>query len=133
MPYRKARLAIHSSNLSDALISKDGETLYYLARFEKDFNLWSTNLRTKETKMLVSLNAPKASMEWDKEQKNLFLLSNGKIVKLDPATSKQEPVNVKGEMNLNVAAEREFMFDQSGTVRIRPSTLPASMEPNGMN
>ena len=50
---RKARLTIHSSSLGDALVSKDGETLYYLARFEKGMNLWSTNLRTKETKMVA--------------------------------------------------------------------------------
>ena len=71
---RKARLTIHSSSLGDALVSKDGETLYYLARFEKGMNLWSTNLRTKETKMLVALNANGGSMEWDKDQKNIFLL-----------------------------------------------------------
>ena len=44
---RKARLTIHSSSLGDALVSKDGETLYYLARFEKGMNLWTTNLRTQ--------------------------------------------------------------------------------------
>ncbi|RYF82791.1 MAG: peptidase S41, partial [Chitinophagaceae bacterium] len=44
LKYRKARLTLHSSNLADALVSKDGETLYYLARFERGFNLWSTNL-----------------------------------------------------------------------------------------
>ncbi|GAA4295095.1 S41 family peptidase [Nibribacter koreensis] len=108
---RKARLTLHSSQLGDAVVSKDGETLYYLARFEKGYNLWSTNLRTKETKMLVPLNANRASLAWDKEMKNMFLLSDGKIVKLDPATAKQEAVAINGEMNLNVAAEREFMFD----------------------
>ncbi|AMM51839.1 peptidase S41 [Rufibacter sp. DG15C] len=108
---RKARLTLHSSQLGDAVVSKDGETLYYLARFEKGYNLWSTNLRTKETKMLVPLNANRASLSWDKEMKNMFLLSDGRIVKLDPATAKQEAVAINGEMNLNVAAEREFMFD----------------------
>ncbi|QHL85933.1 peptidase S41 [Nibribacter ruber] len=108
---RKARLTLHSSQLGDAVVSKDGETLYYLARFEKGYNLWSTNLRTKETKMLVPLNAQRASLEWDKDMKNMFLLSDGRIVKLDPATAKQETVAINGEMNLNVAAEREFMFD----------------------
>ncbi|WP_242919732.1 S41 family peptidase [Pontibacter liquoris] len=109
--YRKAKLTLHSSSLSDALISKDGETLYYLARFEKGYNLWSTSLRSKETKMLVTLNANRARMLWDKEQKNIFLESDGKIVKLDPATSKQETVKLDGEMNLDVAAERAFMFE----------------------
>ncbi|PVY39621.1 S41 family peptidase [Pontibacter virosus] len=108
---RKAKLTLHSSSLSDALVSKDGETLYYLAKFEKGFNLWSTNLRSKETKMLVTLNANRARMMWDKEQKNLFLESDGKIVKLDPSNNKQETVKVDGEMNLDMAAERAFMFE----------------------
>lgn len=111
LKYRKARLTLHSSALSDAVISKDGETLYYLARFEKGYNLWSTNLRTKETKMLVPLNATAARMLWDKEQKNLFLLSDGKVIKLEPSSNKQESVAINGDMNLNTAAERAFMFD----------------------
>ncbi len=111
LKYRKARLTINSSNLADALLSKDGETLYYLARFEKGYNLWSTNLRTKETKMLVPLNATTARMQWDSLNKNIFLLTDGRIVKLDPLTSKQDPVNVAGDMNLDAVAERAFMFD----------------------
>ncbi|MBU1819901.1 MAG: PDZ domain-containing protein [Bacteroidetes bacterium] len=108
---RKAKLTIHSSSLSDALLSKDGETLYYLARFEKGYNLWSTNLRTKETKQLIGLNSGGGSMEWDKDQKNIFLNTDGKILKIDPEKAKQESVSIKGEMNLDVAAERAFMFE----------------------
>ena len=100
---RKARLTIHSSSLGDALVSKDGDTLYYLARFEKGMNLWSTNLRTKETKMLLALNANSGRMEWDKEQKTLFLLADGSISKIDPASAKREAVAINGEMVLNVA------------------------------
>jgi tricorn protease len=111
LKYRKARLTLHSSNLADALVSKDGETLYYLARFEKGYNLWSTNLRTKETKMQVALNANNARMQWDSANKFIFLLSDGKITKLDPSASKQETVAVNGDMHLDVAAERAFMFD----------------------
>jgi tricorn protease len=108
---RKAKLTIHSSNLSDALVSKDGESLYYLARFEKGLNLWTTNLRTKETKMLVTLNANDASMQWDKEQKTIFLGSDGSISKIDPASGKRDIVSINGEMNLDLAAERRFMFE----------------------
>lgn len=109
---RKVKLTIHSSNMADVLVSKDGETLYYLARFERGYNLWSTNLRTKETKMLISLNSNGGgSMVWDKEQKNIFLNTDGRIVKIDPAASKQESIGINGEMVLNVAAERAFMFE----------------------
>ncbi|TAG13275.1 MAG: peptidase S41 [Sphingobacteriia bacterium] len=108
---RKAKLTIHSSSMGDALLSKDGETLYYLARFEKGMNLWTTNLRTKETKMLVPLNAGGASMVWDKEQKNIFISSDGGIIKLDPTTSKQDRVGISGEMLVNTTEERQAMFN----------------------
>lgn len=108
---RKARLTIHSSSLGDALVSKDGETLYYLARFEKGMNLWSTNLRTRETKMVVALNTTGGALAWDKEQKSLFLLADGSISKIDPASAKREPVTVGGEMVVNAAAERKQAFE----------------------
>ncbi|GAA4445891.1 S41 family peptidase [Nibrella saemangeumensis] len=108
---RRAKLTIHSSSLADALISKDGENLYYLARFEKGFNLWTTNLRTKETKMLVTLNGAAGSLVWDKDQKSIFLNADGRIQKIDPTSGKQESISINGDMNLNVAAERQFMFE----------------------
>jgi Tol biopolymer transport system component/C-terminal processing protease CtpA/Prc len=108
---RKARLTIASASMGDALVSKDGEMLYYLARFEKGMNLWSTNLRTKETKMLLTLNANSGGMTWDKEQKYLFLLADGAISRIDPATVKRDMVVVSGEEALDVDAERAAMFD----------------------
>ncbi|MGD1959204.1 MAG: S41 family peptidase [Fulvivirga sp.] len=112
MDTRMARLTIHSSRLSDAVLSKDGENLYYLARFEKNYNLWKTELRTKNTSMLVSLNAERGgSLMWDKKQENLYLLSDGKIFKVDTKGAKTTPVKIKGEMQLDMNAERDYMFD----------------------
>ncbi|EAR01662.1 S41 family peptidase [Maribacter sp. HTCC2170] len=108
---RKSRLTIHSSRLADAVLSKDGEKLYYLAQFEKGLNLWETELRTKSTKMLVSLGAKSASLQWDKKQENLFLLSDGKISKVDLKAKKTKAVKINSEMVLDADAERRFMFD----------------------
>lgn len=111
MKDRTKRLTIHSSRLSDAVLSKDGNTLYYLARFEGKLNLWSTNLRTKETKMAMKLGANSGSLYWDKERKNLFLLSSGRISKIDPAKSSNKPVKINGEMEFDKNAERVAIFD----------------------
>ncbi|MCP4553359.1 MAG: peptidase S41 [Bacteroidetes bacterium] len=108
---RKIRLTIHSSSLSDAVLSKDAETLYYLATFEKGINLWSTNLRTKVTKMLLKIGGRSGELTWDKEMKNLFLLANGKISKIDLKLKKASPIAIKGELELDVSAERQHMFD----------------------
>lgn len=108
---RKKRLTLHSSKLGDAVLSKDGETLYYLAKFEKGYNLWSTTLRTKETKMLIKLGAKSGSLIWDKKMKNLFLLADGSMSKVDLAAKSTKPVSISGEMTLDVTAERQQMFD----------------------
>src|SRR5207253_10632142 len=108
---RRARLTVASASMTDALVSKDGETLYYLARFERGVNLWSTNLRTKETKMVLALNANGGSMQWDKNQKSIFLLADGQISKIDPATAKRDNIALAGEEALDTEAERAAMFD----------------------
>lgn len=108
---RRARLTIHSSSLGDAVLSKDGEKLYYLTRFEKGANLWSTNLRTRETKMEIGLDAAGGSLEWDKDQKNLYLLSGGRITKIQPESNKREQVQIASDMYLDEAAERQHAFD----------------------
>jgi tricorn protease len=110
-PDRRARLTIHSSSLGDALVSKDGETLYYLARFERGLNLWSTTLRTRETKQVLALNANSARMVWDRDQKHIFLLADGAISRIDPASAKRDNVTIRGEMVADAAAERAAMFD----------------------
>ncbi|HSC54494.1 MAG TPA: S41 family peptidase [Phnomibacter sp.] len=109
---RKARFTIHSSSLSDALVDKDGENLYYLTRFEKGVNLWTTNLRTKETKILAPLGANGAgNMQWDKEGKKIFLQTDGGIAKIDAASGKVDRISISGDMQLDVMAERRIMLE----------------------
>ena len=48
--------------------------------------------------MLMKLNVGGGSLEWDKEMKNLYLLSGGRISKLNPEAKKRESVNIKGEI-----------------------------------
>ncbi len=112
---RKARLTIHSSSMGDALVSKDGESLYYLARFERGMNLWTTNVRTRETKMLLTLDASGGSMVWDKDQKSIFLLADGTIAKIDPTTAKRDAIAISSEMLVDARAERAAMFEHVWT------------------
>ena len=109
---RKVRLTRHSSRLSDAIISKDGEKLFYLARFEKGADLWEANLRTKETKLKTKLNANRVGdLILDKKGENLFILANGKISKVGVKEGKKKDIGMKGEMLLNETAEREYLFE----------------------
>jgi len=109
---RRERLTIHSSDLSGALLSKDGEKLYYLASFEKGYDLWQTELRTKETKILSKLGADEAgSLMIDKEGKHLFFMVDGGLRKLEIEKAEIKPIGIDGEMTLNEAKERDYLFE----------------------
>ncbi len=109
---RLARLTINSSNLGDAVLSKDGEKLYYLAKFESGYDLWQTELRTKETKILAKLNSKSSGQLYlDKDGKNLFMLANGQIEKITVEDGKKENVKIHGEMVLRPAQERDYLFE----------------------
>ncbi|WP_422356195.1 S41 family peptidase [Roseivirga pacifica] len=110
MRERKARLTIHSSNLGDAVLSKDGSKLYYLASFEGGQNLWVTDLRTRETKMAIKLGGY-GSLQWDPKMENLYLLSGGRIAKIKPDSGGREGISISGEMQFDEVAERDYMFN----------------------
>jgi Tol biopolymer transport system component/C-terminal processing protease CtpA/Prc len=110
---RKSRLTINTSAASDWVLSKDGEKLFYLTSFEKGNDLWVTDTRTKETKLFNKLGANNTSMELSPDGKFIFVLADGKPVKVDTDSGKAEPINVNSEMVLNYAAEKAYIFDHS--------------------
>lgn len=113
MTDRKQRLTIHASAASDWVLSNDGEKLYYLTSFEKGNDLWMTEIRTRETKLFNKLGANNTSMEMSPDGKFIFVLAEGKPVKVDAESGKSEPINVNTEMVLNYTAEKEYIFDHS--------------------
>ncbi|WKN41672.1 S41 family peptidase [Tunicatimonas pelagia] len=108
---RTARLTIHSSSLADALLSPDGEKLYYMSSFEKGHDVWVTDLRERSTEILVKLNQRGGQLAMDKEGKNLFVLNGGKITKVDIEKKNKKPVTFKADMQLKPLAEREYLYE----------------------
>jgi Tol biopolymer transport system component len=110
---RKARLTTHTSPASDWLLSKDGEKLFYLTSFDKGSDLWVTELRAKETKLLAKLGVRRAGMELSSDGKFILLLAEGKVQKIDTESGKAEPLKVSGEMVLKQANERNYIFEHA--------------------
>ena len=108
---RIVRLTPNSSNMGSTIISKDGETLYYLAAFEGGFDMWKMNLRKKETKLLHKMDAGWATMEMDKDGKNLFLLGGRSMQKMDMNSNELKPIRYRAAMKMDLGAEREYMFN----------------------
>ncbi|MEA3443287.1 MAG: peptidase S41, partial [Bacteroidota bacterium] len=109
---RKVRLTIHSSGLSDALVSGDGEKLYYLAKTEKGYDLWQTGLKSKETKILCKgVSKGRAKLVADKNWKNLFVLADGKISKIELDKATKKDISINAEMILNEELERAYLYE----------------------
>jgi tricorn protease len=108
---RRVRLTINSADIADMALSKNGEKLFYLARFERGYDLWVTETRTRDTKVLSKLGASRAGLELSADGKSLFVFTDGRVQKLDPESGRSEPVAIGGEMVLDPSAERAYMFD----------------------
>lgn len=109
MKERVKRITINSSSISDYVINPEGTKVYYLAAFEKGYDLWVTEPRTKETKILAKLGAGGGGLEMSKDGKTLFALKDGKLTKIDEA-GKTEAIGIAGEMELDAEAERAYIL-----------------------
>ena len=109
---RKMRLTINSSSISDYAVTPDGSKIYYLAAFEKGYDLWVTEPRTHDTKILAKLSGSPSGIAISKDGKSVFVTNNGSLLKIDDA-GKSTPINISAEMVWNPAKEREYIFDHA--------------------
>ncbi|MDE6576671.1 MAG: peptidase S41 [Muribaculaceae bacterium] len=106
---RIVRLTPNSSHLGDFTLSKDGETLYYLAAFEKGADLWKKDLRKGDVSLVKKLGSRGGRIQTDNDG-NIFLAGR-EVQKFDPKTKELKKVNISGKMKLDRAKEREAMLD----------------------
>lgn len=109
---RKIRLTNSSLNLDAFALSSNGEKLWYAASGNNGTELWEMNTRTKETKVLTKLSG-NAYFELSKDGKSLFIESNNGLQKYDVESGKQTNIAIRGEMLLNTAGERSYIFEHA--------------------
>tara|TARA_R110000737_G_scaffold182215_1_gene205601 strand:+ start:66993 stop:70232 length:3240 start_codon:yes stop_codon:yes gene_type:complete len=110
---RKIRLTIHSSDLSDFVLNKEGTEMYYLSNFDKGYDLWTTDFKKGETKMLSKIGTSGSGIEMDKEEKTIYYSNNGMIMQFDIAKSAPKPIAFNAEMILDNEKERAYMFEHA--------------------
>ena len=108
---RSIRLTPASSDIADAFVTSDGESLYYLANFNKGTDLWKINLRDGKAEEVKKLGSQRGEFISDNKGENVFLVTRNSIKKFEPSSGKLTDVEFGGKMNLDPAKEREYMFD----------------------
>ncbi|HHN79010.1 MAG TPA: hypothetical protein ENK11_10125, partial [Phycisphaerales bacterium] len=103
---RRARLTPNASLLGGFAMSPEGDKIYYLAKFEKGFDLWTHDFRESSTKILAKLGASSASMEMSDDGGAIFLLADGSLSKIDANSGERKGISFAAGMTVDRAAER---------------------------
>lgn len=107
---RMVRMTINSSNLGDAVLTNDGNKLYYLAAFEGGYDLWVRDFENKSTRILSKMGRG-GSLELSKDGRNLYLLSGGQIFTINQGNGQLKQLNYKANFELKRAEERASLFN----------------------
>ncbi len=108
---RVVRLTPMSSRLSGAVLSDDGDKLFFLSAFEKGYDLWELDVREKSTKILKKLDGGGAALVLNKKGDNIYVLSGGNLQKIEAKSGKSTPIKYDATMELDRAKEREYMYN----------------------
>jgi len=110
---RTVRLTLNASDLASAVLTKDGDKLYYLSRFEDGYDLWKQDIKAHETKLITKLGANNASFELSSDEKTLFVLADGQLskFKLSDGGATKKGVSLNAAMELKADAERAYFFE----------------------
>lgn len=107
---RVVRLTVNSSNLGDAVLSKDGNKLYYITSFEGGGELWVHDLKENSTKALMK-NIGYGSMELSKDGNTLYLFTGGQMRKMTLSNNQLTSINFEAFFNYRPNQERSYIFD----------------------
>lgn len=108
---RVVRLTVNSSNMASAVLTDDGEKLYYLSSFEGNYDLWCNELRKRKTSLVQKLDSRWGELSLSGDQKTLYVNSTSAPMKYNIAASKREPIAYDARFTVDMPAERACLFD----------------------
>ena len=108
---RVIRLTVNSSRLGDALLSKDGSKLYYMASFEGPQDLWVHDLKDNNTRILAKGIGGGSLIQ--AKNGTIFLCGRGSMRKLDVMSGRTTPITFEAFFNYRPYEERQYIFEHA--------------------
>lgn len=111
---RRQRLTLHSTNMSDSIITSDGNKVLYLSSYNKGHDLWLYEPRKQELKLLAKVPGESAGgLVLDPEEEKAIFLADHKIKTVKLEDGEAGAVELSAKMELNAAAERDYLFEHA--------------------
>ncbi|MCM1110336.1 MAG: S41 family peptidase [Clostridium sp.] len=106
---RTVRLTPGSADISDAIVSSDGSKLYYMARFEDDYDLWKKDLRKGDVSLVSHQKNGTTALRSD-DDGNIYMIGR-EVKKFDTGNERPKNITTSTRMKVDPQAERRYMFD----------------------
>ena len=106
---RIVRLTPRSGTLSGFTMNKEGDKLFYMMSYDGDYDMWQLDLRDRSNKVIHE--GVSGSLIWDKKMENMFIFGS-RTGKYKDGNGAYTGITIRGEMSMDLAQEREYMFDR---------------------
>ncbi len=107
---RTLRLTPYSTSLGDAVLSKDGTKLYYVAPHEGGGALWEQDLKEHRNQLKMK-GMSWSSLNVDADVKNAYMASGGQIRKLELASGRMSTIAFEAFNTRRPEEKRRYLFD----------------------
>ncbi len=108
---RIVRLTNFSGRITDAVITSDGEKLYYAAKYQAGYGLWLVKIRDNSTKLITKLSGPAYKLYLTPDDKYLFVFDGNQILRISTATHEQKSISFRAEKLIDYYAEKRYLYD----------------------
>ncbi len=108
---RVVRLTVNSSRLGDALLSKDGSKLYYMASFEGTQDLWVHDLKENSTRILAKGIGEGTLIQ--AQNGTIFVCGRGNMRKVDVTNGHTTLIDFEAFFNYRPYEERQYIFEHA--------------------
>lgn len=105
------KLTSFSSQLGGFVLSPDEQKLYTISTVGENSGIWVFNQQTHESSVLSKLENGGGELEISNDGKFLYLLSGGKLTKINTADGQNSPIRIDGNAFLNKSDQRKYILE----------------------
>lgn len=109
---RIIRLTNNSAQLGDAILSNNGDKLYYQTSFEAGYDLWVKDLKEGSTRILVK-DAGLGEILTDKDANDIYMCGRSGMKKINLASGSTKSISFEAWFNMKPYEERQYLFDHA--------------------
>lgn len=110
--YHRKQITSSQANIKDFAISKDGKSIYLLASYENDFNLYTLDIGSSAIHLLAGLNVQDPKMKLTDNGNTIVVLGgNNQFQIIDTSTGNISPIHINTKADINITQERNSTYD----------------------